>query len=267
MICNLEKNFQKIGAKVKIIAARNTRRSVQTAPIRLDVIERNGEELFEIAVRQDLIGVLDLSILELKSQERHLVLLARHSDREGKTVSKDHFLCGHDERHLFVASVDAVSTVAAAKDSLKPARVREQETGQNINKRNRRKTPVFKRQGEWFFLPVEISPDKLRILKNEALVRGRGSKPHTAQFAFRQGGETVRVCSQYPNGLSEPEYDELIKENPHTRYFSWRVMQRNATVYAKGRISHADHATIVLDSWHQVLMNTERHSEAVAFLD
>ena len=50
----------------------------------------------------------------------------------------------------------------------------------------------------------------------------------------------------------------------------WRVMRRNPQVYVKGRISHADHKTIVLPGWHRVLMNTENQAAAmshVAFLD
>ena len=47
-------------------------------------------------------------------------------------------------------------------------------------------------------------------------------------------------------------------------------MVRNPSVYVKGRITHADHATVVLDGWHRVEMNTETQSRAmrhVAFLD
>jgi hypothetical protein len=47
-------------------------------------------------------------------------------------------------------------------------------------------------------------------------------------------------------------------------------MRRNPGVYVKGRIRHPDHATIFLNGWHRVLMNTERQSKAmknVAFLD
>jgi hypothetical protein len=47
-------------------------------------------------------------------------------------------------------------------------------------------------------------------------------------------------------------------------------MRRNPGVFVKGRIRHADHATIMLNGWHQVLMNTEAQSKAmknVAFLD
>ena len=50
----------------------------------------------------------------------------------------------------------------------------------------------------------------------------------------------------------------------------WRTMQRNPALYAKGRVRHSDHATIVLHDWHQVLMNRESEAPAmrhVAFLD
>ena len=47
-------------------------------------------------------------------------------------------------------------------------------------------------------------------------------------------------------------------------------MRRNLGFYVLGRVRHADHATITLHGWHQVLMNTEGHAKAmrnVAFLD
>lgn len=47
-------------------------------------------------------------------------------------------------------------------------------------------------------------------------------------------------------------------------------MVRGADVFAMGRVSHPDHATVVLRGWHRVLMNTERDARAmrhVAFLD
>ncbi len=208
-----------------------------------------------------------MSVLEVQAKELHLVLLAKQFDDSGQAITKDHFLCGHDERHLFVASVGPVSTVAAAKASLKPPEILDQEIGLNTKKRNRRKTKIFKRQGEWFFLPANINPDPAFIRKDEPLVRGRGSKPHMAQFAYRTGGETVKVCRQHPNGLTLAEYTDLIERSPRAKNYVWRDMQRNATVYVKGYIKHADHASIILDAWHRVLINTERRTEAVAFLD
>jgi hypothetical protein len=47
-------------------------------------------------------------------------------------------------------------------------------------------------------------------------------------------------------------------------------MQRNASVFVRGRVWHPEHKTIVLDEWHRVLMNTEREApgaRSVVFLD
>lgn len=75
------------------------------------------------------------------------------------------------------------------------------------------------------------------------------------------------VCGKYPNGITQREYEDLLARDSKAKQYNWRHMKRNASVYVLGRITHADHATLTLDSWHRVLMNTERRSEAVAFLD
>ncbi len=68
--------------------------------------------------------------------------------------------------------------------------------------------------------------------------------------------------------LSQRQYDELDpKERGRT---SWRRMMENADMYVRGKITHADHATLVLDGWHKVLMNLESRAKAmqsVRFLD
>ena len=87
---------------------------------------------------------------------------------------------------------------------------------------------------------------------------------------FRSGGETVYVSSDYPNGLLPAEYRRLIKSDPGAALWRWRMLRRNMEVYARGAVSHADHATVNLPFWHRVMMNTETQSRAtanVAFLD
>ncbi len=270
---NLKEQFRKIGARVKFVFVDTEERigftRVNHPPASLDVVEDKEGEIFQINIRKDVSKTLDISVLEVLPKDKHLVLLARQTDEEGKAISKDHFLCGHDERHLFVAGVDKVSTVAAAKASLKPAEILSLETGITNEKRNRRKTKVFKRQGEWFFIPAALVANPALILNDEPMRRNKRSKAHIAEFAYRTGGENVRVCSQYPNGLTQKEYKTLIAENPNAKYFNWRDMKRNASLYVKGKIRHADHATVHLDTWHRVLMNTERFPESitVVFLD
>lgn len=268
MISTLQKMFGKIGAEVRVVPIADRFWTPRNTPaVRINVIDAEGKEYFEIAIRPDVANVVEFAVQEVKRDERHLVLAARELDRDGRVVSKDHFLCGFDERHLFVAAVKSVSTVAKAKVSLKPGEISQREVGVNEQKRNRRKTKLFKRQGEWFFIPSEIEPPSAMIRKHEALQRGNGSKPHIAQYAYRFGGELVKVCSEYPNGLTIAQYERLIADRPQKKKLQWRDMRRNAAVFVKGTVRHDDHATVTLDGWHRVRMNTERQTAKVAFLD
>ena len=100
--------------------------------------------------------------------------------------------------------------------------------------------------------------------------RGNGGKPHWAEFCYRPGGETVYVCSEHPNGVTEAQYQGILAGSPKAKGWGWRTMRRNPGVYVRGRVRHADHTTIILHGWHRVVMNTEGQSRAmrnVAFLD
>jgi len=89
-----------------------------------------------------------------------------------------------------------------------------------------------------------------------------------AEECYRSGGETVYVSGQYPTGLTAQEYYRLPELERKRGNF--RVMQRDASVYVRGEVWHADHETVVLNEWHRVLMNTEYQApgaRAVVFLD
>ena len=87
------------------------------------------------------------------------------------------------------------------------------------------------------------------------------------EFLYRRGGTAVQVCPQYPNGLTQREYTELIKKEPEKRQLRWHVMSRQPEAFARGRVRHPDHKTIVLPHWHRIHVNEEVRSENVAFLD
>ena len=263
----LDIKFARMGARLKV-ADRQPGRNRTAGVISLDVQTDRKGEFFEIT-RQPGVEV-EVAILDVQPADRHLLLLVR----EGKEKSK--FLCGHDERHWFVAGIPEkapVGTVRQAKEALKPAEVQTAQArkGLRAKVRNRRKNAAFIRQGEWFFLPVlGFTVNEKLVLSNEPLRRGNGGKPHWAEFCYRTGGETVWVCNRFPNGISDTEYKRLWRTDKTIHGLGWRVMRRNPEVYVKGRIRHADHATITLNGWHQVLMNTESQSKAmknVAFLD
>lgn len=266
----LERRFSEMGARVHIRTLQPTRWSrPATGPVvpRLDVRKDNKGEYFDISFNGSG-EKAEVAVVDVQPDDRHLLLMVKNGQAKSK------FLCGHDERHWFVAAVPekatGVGSVQKAKEALQPQAVREvlERKGVRNKDRLKRHNEAFHRQGEWFFVPVpDLVVDNARVHRNEPLTRGAGSKPHTMQYCYRSGGETVYVNSSHPTGIKQSTYNKLSKEEQKK---GWRVMVRDAAVYAKGRISHADHATIVLDCWHRVEMNTEREAAAmrhVAFLD
>ncbi len=254
--------FARMGARFKIAYQENTRLRDYALDIRRD----HRSEYFEMLVSRELEPTLDICVMQTVAQERHLLLLVKTPQ------SKDRFLCGHDEREWFVAAVPGgASSVAQARDALKPEEVRAVESRVRLksNQRNRRHNRAFIRQGEWFFVPAELSEAQGAILRNEPIRRGAG-KPHMVAEVCRFGGEEVYVCGRYPNGITAEEYKRLVESDPKAKKFAWRRMMRNPGVYARGTVRHPDHCTIVLRGWHRVLMNTETQSRTmanVAFLD
>ena len=263
----LDLKFTRIGARLKV-ADRPTRRSRTPGILSLDIQTDHDGECFEIA--QPSGSEAQVAVLDVQPKDRHLLLLVRENGEKHK------YLCGHDERHWFVAGIPEtapVGTVRQAKEALKPPEVQNAQARQGLKSRarSRRKNAAYVRQGEWFFLPVpRFTVKEKEVLRNEPLTRGNGGKPHWAEFCYRTGGETVYVCSQHPNGVTEAQYKGILANNPRAKSWRWQTMRRNMAVYVRGRIRHPDHRTIVLHQWHRVQMNTEGQSRAmrnVAFLD
>src|SRR5690606_3823550 len=87
----VERHFAAIGARVKL--GENPR--LADGEVRLDIASDRKGEFFDIATAPDA----DLSVVDVRSDMRHLLLLSSQADGNHK------FLCGHDERHWFVAAV------------------------------------------------------------------------------------------------------------------------------------------------------------------
>ena len=158
-------------------------------------------------------------------------------------------------------------------EALQPSEVRAA-VGRKVRRaknRLRRRNEAFVRQGEWFFVPApELSVNPKLVLRDEPISRGRGGKPHMYQFLYRTGGDLVYVCRRRPLGVPVGEYILLLDSNPDAKHWNWSRMMRNPEAYARGRVWHPDHKTVVLDGWHRVLMNTENQvpgARAVFFLD
>ena len=249
----LQKHFSAIGAHLEV------RPGPDNVDYRFDIVRDRRSEYFELrGSRLD-----ELVVQHVDRHARHILLrgLNRQVTQENGTTKStlSRFLCGHDERHWFVAGIaDPVATVRDAKLSLAPAAIREAVARERH--RDRRHNDVFIRQGEWFFVPA-MPPVRTVILRNEPIRRGRG-KPHFCEEVIRHGGVTVRLYQG--RELGDAEFAELVAKN---RRLPYRQMVRDAAVYARGRVRHDDHATIVLETWHRIYLNGESFTEHVAFYD
>ena len=253
----LERRFATIGARVKVAEG------PQLGVPRIDVgVDRRGE-YFDLR----FVGgePSELEVVDARPSDRHLLLLARAGGEKSK------FLCGHDERHWFVAAVPesarGVTGVATAKVALQPPAVRDLVARARPKDPFRRRNAAYVRQGEWFFVPAaDVRPPDVLVLRDEPLTRG--GKPHVMQFAFRRGGELVYVQNGRAKALTQAEFDAIPRDVRNQHF--WQQFVRNPEVYARGNVRHPDHATIHLPTWHRVLMNTEQEARAmkhVAFLD
>jgi len=225
---------------------------------RIDVIERLGFML-DFAGRGE---EAEAQVLHIAPADRHLLLLIRSEGEKSK------FLCGHDERHWFVAAIPekarGVTNVETAKAALQPTVVAELAAGLPRKHRFARRNEAFLRQGEWFFVPAPyLSVQPWMILHNEPLARVGGT-PHVLREAYRDAG--VLVYTRGKRVIGAHEYARLDRGERH----DWMARVRDPEVFARGTVRHPDHATITLPGWHRVVMNTERSARAmrhVVFID
>lgn len=131
--------------------------------------------------------------------------------------SERRFLCGMDERHLFIAQFTRGSDVRAAHKALKPEEVRDAE---------RSGCGPALRQGEWFFVrPTRTEQANLEreVSKRPYVVRERASLggnglPHVADEVVVDGR---RVFAR--GSVRHPDHKTL-------RLDSWRRVFRNAEI-------------------------------------
>lgn len=260
---HIARKFEKMGFPVEIIPDQD--KSFRGgAPYRISVVkDHRGKERFKI----DLKSGAELLVLDTKPSEKALVLMVKDDDTKVK------MLLGHDERQLFVAAVpETVTTVLQAKDGLKPGEVHSAEAKAGVKKKRAHKhtNKARTRQGDFFFIPAphKVIPENL-ILQDEPINRGAGAS-HMVEELYREGGVPVWVSRQYPNGISQDHYARLLNENPDAKRWTWNRRTRNARVFARGRITHGEHVTKVLKTWHEIIPNTEAAQnsfENMAFLD
>lgn len=267
---HLTNKFERMGAHLEIRDMETPRWGNVPEPGRytLDVVEEPKRERFVLEVRRPIRNLLDFHVVDVRPKDRHLLLVAR--ELGARTVSK--FLCGHDERHWFVAAVQSagVTRVADAMDVLKPDRVVQKQLQEGVRRKNwhKRKNKGFIRQGEWFFIPMpDFEPDpEVYINRNEPLTRDWRSKPHVVEEVIRFGGTRVYVHKFSGEVKREAAYARWLREHPGDKG-RWDLRFQNPRIFARGKVRHKDHKTLVLRVWHEVLISREASSSKVVFYD
>jgi hypothetical protein len=159
---------------------------------------------------------------------------ARVLRREGQSVvvelftrsAPQHYLCGRDESHLFIAQLPARAWNVGHAHALLAPDVPADYAGR----------PRV-RQGEWFFFPA-TAEDAAELERLEVLGYGKRTNAWIAEAArLRRAGR------------------------PHVAR-ELRVLKGSAAmpgrrVFVRGDVRHPDHRTLVLPTWHRVLPNRE----------
>ncbi len=264
---SLSKHFESMGARVKfgdvehpdwwgehrfLWEEKAKERARRRLPVfTIDIADDRKGPYFDIRVKKG--ADIGFDILQSLPKDRHLLMMTSRGRR---------FLCGHDERHWFVAEVrKRVSSIRDARRALLPQAMQHDSASICSADLSSRKNGIFKRQGEWFFVPVEMKFDESIIHREEPIQRRLRSKPHICEQLVREGGETTYLI--YGREISKGYFSSL-KPADRRRV---SVMTKNPRVYVRGHVRHPDHRTIYLDNWHHVLLNSERTTRNLAFLD
>lgn len=144
-------------------------------------------------------------------------------------ASKRHYLCGVDERQLFVCQLPrGCSTVADAHRALKRTELVLAEgraPGRTV------------RQGEWFFVnpTYEERAQLERLLEQHPYLIQRKSP-------IGAGGHPHRA-------------DEIVRVPGKLLAHGWPIREND--VYVRGTVQHVDHAAVKFATWRKVIRNNE----------
>lgn len=179
-------------------------------------------------------------------------IVVRRKTEEGTR----HMLLGLDERgHPFVTQLprNAIS-VKQAHDILKPPSVEgKQVRGKGANYRKRgQKAEQILRQGEWFFIEADQATQDLLATRENLIEKNIPIGP-----AF--SGEIARSRGKVRQWRGNPHVaDEVLILNANSR----------RQVYVRGRVKHAEHATLRFTKWMRIERNTEAGAAAgVSWVD
>jgi hypothetical protein len=187
-----------------------------------------------------------MTVLDKNPQRRHMLAMIRHEPDNGGAVIKQHYLLGHDERQLFVVGVDPVVGLSEALTSLKP---------HGVMRAERQGLKVI-RQGDWFFVPLtrqQPDPNLVGIFYANEPIGG----PAGSRYGLRIGNPHVAE-------------EQRVMIGDALRYMQggWKKVGREIKlILVRGKIRHAEHATIELRDWHQTFQTQSILSNSIGYWD
>eukprot|EP00762_Andalucia_godoyi_P003979 ANDGO_05729.mRNA.1 hypothetical protein CAOG_03840 len=159
-------------------------------------------------------------------------------------ASSRRFLIGMDELHCFFAELPKNSrcdTIKHAHEALRPKELRN--------------TSEYKRQGEWFLVPVH---DSQLLQKLETIVSSHARRAEVLSSSVNTralDGANTSTSAYYRNtGLRGGAGKWPGKGRPHV---CSEVLHWNQMEFCRGSLQHPDHRTRSLSNWHRVFRNTE----------
>jgi hypothetical protein len=99
----LDNKFARMGARLKFADRLARRIRFRADAVSLDVQTDSKGEFFQIITPPE--AEAEVEVLDVQPADRHLLLLVREAGEKHK------FLCGHDERHWFVAAIPEAAAV------------------------------------------------------------------------------------------------------------------------------------------------------------
>lgn len=181
-----------------------------------------------------------------ESRERMLELAARRSEGPFETHPKQikvggakmHYLLGLDERQLFIANLrKGCSSVTQAHKEL----------GASVSFADGKARGQIKRQGEWFF--VNLTDKEMKDLKKalkEAPYILQKNRPIENQGNPHMVSESAVVDDVLINRLG---LSSLRSSNGFPL--------RSGLFFARGKVTHKDHAPLKIGAWRMVVRNQE----------
>jgi hypothetical protein len=279
---NVIKKFEGIGSRITFRKGTKYERNAIT----INVARDKKDEHFVLTIHPKLTDEdIEITVLDVDTNLKQMLLLIRNPEltdeatrRVGSRFSSgilevnrkkmvvNRLLVGHDEMHWFVAGVTSSTTIKQAFSVLRPETVTRVMHQKGVKDKlwKKRKNKGFIRQGEWFFVPVDFTPDKFTIIHKNEPINRRGGKAHMVAEIVRTGGETVYADR---NGavLTVEGYQMLDA----SKKIGYQQRVRGARVLARGKVRHPDHHVIELKGWHEVHLSSE-HTMASginAFID